>query len=172
MKPLPIVKIGHPALRRKCKNLDLKILEDRKFKEFMDRMVETMRRADGVGLAANQVAAGVMTVVLECQSNGRYPDKPDFPLEKFINPRILKVSKEKVRDWEGCLSIPGYRGLVPRAAWVEFEAVGMDGRKVRKKVSGFHARVIQHEVDHVNGFFYVDRMADLKTLCHLDEYGR
>lgn len=171
MKTLPIVKIGHPVLRQKCKTLDPKILEDKKFQEFMQRMVVTMHGEDGVGLAANQVAANIMAIVLECQGSARYPGKDDFSLELFINPKITKYSKEKVWDWEGCLSIPGYRGLVPRSEWVEFEAIDMEGKKIKKRISGFHARVIQHEVDHVNGFFYVDRMKNLKTLSHLEEFG-
>jgi len=98
--------------------------------------------------------------------------RDNFPLEVFINPKIVKYSKEKENDWEGCLSIPGYRGLVPRSKEIMFEALTIEGKRVRETVSGFHARVLQHEVDHINGFFYLDRMKDLKNWLHLDEFNR
>ncbi len=135
-------------------------------------MVRAMHRMNGVGLAANQAGLNHRVVVLECRSNPRYPRANDFPLEVWINPKIVKYSKEKEAGWEGCLSIPGYRGLVPRAQWVTFEALTPKGEKVRRTVKGFHARVIQHEVDHVNGFFYIDRMKNLHSWLHLDEFNR
>ncbi len=170
MAKLQIVKIGNPLLRRKIKNLPFSQLKTRKFKKIFQQMVRAMRRMNGVGLAANQVGLNHRVVVLECRSNPRYPRANDFPLEIWINPKIIKYSKEKEEGWEGCLSIPGYRGLVPRAKWVTFEALTPEGEKVRQTVKGFHARVIQHEVDHVNGFFYMDRMKHLHSWMHLDEF--
>lgn len=127
-----------------------------------------MRQAQGVGLAANQVAAGINLAVLECRSNRRYPGRDDFPLEAYANIRILRYSKKKVLDWEGCLSIPGYRGLVPRCESVTVEAYTPEGLKVRRTVRGFHARVIQHETDHLNGRFYIDRMKNMRSFCHTE----
>lgn len=135
-------------------------------------MIKTMRLAQGVGLAANQVAVSCRAVVLECRANQRYPHAEDFPLQIFINPRILRYSKEKIFDWEGCLSIPGYRGLVPRSKKVTFEALSPEGKRVVQTVEGFHARVIQHEVDHISGKFYIDRMPDLMSWTHLEEWQR
>lgn len=131
-----------------------------------------MHQAEGVGLAANQVGERLQVIVLECESNARYPEKGGIPLQIYLNPRIVKYSREKEEDWEGCLSIPGYRGLVPRAKEVTFEAWNEKEEKVRRSVHGFLARIIQHEVDHLNGFFYVDRMPDLKKWLHLDEFNR
>lgn len=167
---LQIVKIGFPVLRKKTEKIDTAVLPDKKFKQLIKEMIKTMHKMDGVGLAANQVGLDMQLITLECKANSRYPEAHDFPLEVWINPRILKYSAEKEEDWEGCLSIPGYRGVVPRSKWVTFEALTPEGERVEKTVSGFHARVIQHEVDHINGFFYMDRMKDLKRWFHLDEF--
>ena len=159
-------------LRKKCECVSQALLQDPKFKAFLKDMVTTMHREEGVGLAANQVGRDLSAIVLECCSSRRYPQADDFKLETYVNPRILEYSSDKETDWEGCLSIPGYRGLVPRSRSIVFEGTTPDGETVRKKVEGFQARVFQHEVDHINGFFYVDRMTDLKTWMHLDEFKR
>ena len=170
MTRLPIVKIGNPVLRKKCGKVGAEMLQDPKLRKFLEGMVVTMRQAEGVGLAANQVGQGIQAIVLESRENARYPKAPSFPLEIYLNPKILKYSHTKEEDWEGCLSIPGYRGRVPRAREVTFEALTPEGKTVRATASGFHARVIQHEVDHINGFFYMDRMPDLKSWMHLEEF--
>ena len=131
-----------------------------------------MRHKGGVGLAANQVGRSLAAFVLECESNRRYPDAGRIPLALYINPKIVECSQRREEDWEGCLSIPGYRGRVPRAREVTFEALNERGELVRKAVSGFQARIIQHEIDHLNGLFYVDRMPDLRTWTHLEEFNR
>lgn len=169
-KTLPIVKIGHPVLRKKTEAISLSQIKDIRFQTFLRQMVETMHEAQGVGLAANQVGRGINTLVLECDhENERYPDRDSVPLQMWMNARIVKYSKRVTEDWEGCLSIPGYRGLVPRAEEVTFEAVNEKGENLTQTVSGFHARIIQHEVDHLNGLFYVDRMKDLKSWTHVEE---
>ncbi len=167
-----IVKIGHPGLRKVCAEVEIFSLRDPELKSFIESMKHTMYEAQGVGLAANQIAHDTQVIVLECASNKRYPDAGSFPFQAYINPRIVRYSEDKETDWEGCLSIPGYRGLVPRSKEVTFEALTPEGKSVVKTVKGFEARVMQHEVDHINGFFYVDRMEDLKSWTHLDEYGR
>ena len=169
---LSIVKIGNPVLREKTAPIPLALLKKQEFQIFLDAMVKTMHQAQGVGLAANQVGEGIAAICLECRSNARYPDHPAVPLQVYVNPKIVHYSKAKVEDWEGCLSIPGYRGPVIRSKEVEFEAYDRHGKKVRKKISGFHARIMQHEVDHINGFFYIDRMKNLKNWMHLDEFAQ
>ncbi len=109
---------------------------------------------------------------MECDSNKRYPKVNSVLLQTYLNARIVKYSKRMENGWEGCLSIPGFRGVVPRSEWVTFEAVTPEGKKIRKTVHGFEARIVQHEIDHLNGLFYVDRMSDLKTWTHLDEFNR
>ena len=169
---LPIVKIGFPALRQVCNRVTETMLRDNDFSRFLKALVKTMRRAHGVGLAANQVGVGLQAIVLECRTSRRYPDAPSFGLQSYVNPRIVSVSRKKVVDWEGCLSIPGYRGLVPRHEWIVVTATTPSGRAVRKRVRGFEARVFQHEIDHINGRFYVDRMPNLQTWLHEDEMKR
>ncbi len=172
MPVLPIVRIGEPVLRRRTRAVRAAAVAAPSFRRFLADMVRTMRAAHGVGLAANQVGVGLRVCVLECRSNRRYPRRPDFPLRHYVNPRITARSRETDLDWEGCLSIPGYRGLVPRSKRIVLEALAPDGRKVRRTVRGFEARVLQHECDHLDGRFYVDRMPDLTTWTHVDAFAR
>ncbi len=167
-----MIRIGHPLLRKSCRDIVPEECGSKKFGGIIRKMIRTMRAYEGVGLAANQVALDMKLVVMECQSSRRYPDSFDFALEVWINPRILRVSKETVSDWEGCLSIPGYRGIVPRAREVTFEAWTPKGEKVQKTVRGFHARVMQHETDHLIGKVYIDRMPDLKQWVHLETFNK
>lgn len=131
-----------------------------------------MRRAQGVGLAANQAGENLRLFVMECSGNKRYPRVNSFSLQTYLNPRIIRHSITKESGWEGCLSIPGFRGLVPRSKQVTFEAMTPDGKKVRKTVRGFEARVVQHEVDHLNGLFYIDRIKDWNSWMHLEEFNK
>jgi peptide deformylase len=167
-----IVSIGHPLLRQKTKPLSSGELHKTSLKAFLWKMVRTMRRAHGVGLAANQIASAKRAFVMECRGNKRYPRVASVPLQAYLNARIVKYSKATEMGWEGCLSIPGFRGMVPRAKSVTFTAVTADGRKVRRTVKGFEARIVQHEVDHLNGFFYVDRMKDLKTWTSVEAFNK
>jgi peptide deformylase len=107
---------------------------------------------------------------MHCEDNPRYPGKEKVRAGVFFNPHIVKRSGRKVVDWEGCLSIPSYRGLTPRSESVVLEAVLSDGRKVRLPFKGFAARIVQHETDHLDGLFYVDRMKDLGMWMHNDEF--
>ena len=176
MANLPIVKIGRGVLREKCAEIPSRAWGQpprglsAEFQKLVKDMVETMHKNEGVGLAANQIGKGIRLVVLECKTNKRYPDADDFSLEVFFNPKITHYSKEKVSGWEGCLSIPGYRGMTPRAKSVTFTALTPEGKKIEKTVRDFHARVIQHEIDHIDGFFYMDRMEDLHHWVHLEEF--
>ncbi len=135
-------------------------------------MTVTMRLAQGVGIAANQVGVGSKIFVMECRGNRRYPQVGSFPLQAYLNPKIIRYSKAKISGWEGCLSIPGFRGKVSRSRQVTLEALTADGRRIRKIFHGFEARVVQHEVDHLNGFFYIDRMDHFKSWTHLEEFNK
>jgi len=135
-------------------------------------MIGTMRRFRGIGLAANQMGARKRVFVMGCHENSRYPNQNGFQLQVYINPRIVKRSKKISSDWEGCLSIPGYRGKVSRAETVVLEAMDADGQRIIKPAKGFEARVIQHELDHLDGFLYLDRMMGLRSLTHVDEFNR
>ena len=164
---MTITLIGFPGLRKKTRDVPASKLRSPWLRRFVKDMIKMMIKADGVGLAANQVGADWSVIVLECQSNSRYPDGPNVPLQAYVNPEIIHRSNDVQVGWEGCLSIPGYRGLVPRAREVTFRAKTPDGETVIKTVTDFEARIIQHEVDHINGYFYVDRMPNLRSWVHI-----
>jgi peptide deformylase len=165
-----IVKIGNPLLRRKTRPVPRSRVPA--LRNFLGHMASLMRRASGVGLAANQAGRGLQAMVMECRGNKRYPRAGAFPLQAYLNPRILRYSKVKTADWEGCLSVPGFRGIVKRSNEVVLEAMTPEGRKIRRVFRGFEARVVQHEVDHLNGLFYLDRMEDLRSWTHIEEFNK
>ena len=167
-----IVKMGNPILRRKARPVPLRQARTKTFQLFLKKMVRVMRSAQGVGLAANQVGDGRQVFVMECRGNKRYPRGTSFPLQAYLNPRITRYSKAVEKGWEGCLSIPGFRGRVPRSKSVALVATTPGGHKISKVFKGFEARVIQHEMDHLNGRFYIDRMRDKSTWMHLEEFNR
>jgi len=138
--------------------------------KLVDAMFETMYDANGAGLAANQVYEPVQVCAIEVKNNPRYPYKPNVPLTVLVNPKITPATTETDEDWEGCLSVPDMRGQVPRYTRVKVEAYGRDGRPLRFTAAGFHARVIQHECDHLDGKVYLDRMRSLETLSFLPEF--
>ncbi|HEX4209572.1 MAG TPA: peptide deformylase, partial [Candidatus Binataceae bacterium] len=134
--------------------------------------VETMREYSGVGLAAPQVHLSLQLAVLEVENHPRYPDMPKVPLSFLINPVVTVTDDSKVDDWEGCLSIPDMRGLVPRHKQLRVTALGRKAEVLDFIAADFHARVIQHETDHLKGEVYLDRMPDMKSLGHLLEWQR
>jgi len=135
--------------------------------KLIDDMVETMVEYYGVGLAAPQVHESLSLAVLE--SHGA---RGDFPLMVLVNPAVTVLDEEMIEDWEGCLSIPDFRGRVPRWRKLRVEALDRNGKKIQFTAEGFFARVIQHEFDHLMGKVYLDRMPDLKTLSHFAEFQR
>jgi len=165
---MKISKIGRPLLRKKIRFIPLKKIRRIK-KEWVLNLVKTMRKHKGVGLAANQVEKKVPLILLEVRDKKRYPKAPKIPLKIYLNPRILDYSDSVVYDWEGCLSIPGYRGKVPRSKTILLDAWTLDGKNIREVVYGFEARILQHEIDHLNGLFYVDRMSHMKNWISVKE---
>ncbi len=123
-------------------------------------MFETMEAANGAGLAAPQIGVDLQLVIFGYQRNERYPEAPPVPLTVLINPQITPLSDELVEGWEGCLSVPGLRGVVERFAKVRYSGVDAEGRPIMREVEGFHARVVQHECDHLVGTLYPMRMKD------------
>lgn len=124
-------------------------------------MTESMKAANGAGLAAPQIGENVRVVIFEVTDNPRYPNREPIPFTVLINPRLTPSSNDKVEDWEGCLSVPGLRGLVPRYPTLRYTGFDQFGHPVDRVVSGFHARVVQHEVDHLDGVLYPMRMTDM-----------
>ncbi|HEY6199321.1 MAG TPA: peptide deformylase [Candidatus Binatia bacterium] len=172
MSILKVARLGHPVLRAGARQLTAKEVAAPEIQRLLRDMVETMREYNGVGLAAVQVHEPLQIAVLEVADNPRYPDKPAIPLSVLINPLIEPLEQTSEDDWEGCLSVPDMRGRVPRYTKLRVRALNHEGRELDFVASGFHARVIQHEFDHLNGKVYLDRMGDLSTLAHLQEYIR
>lgn len=161
----PIVRLGHPALRTVAGVLSRESLASPETQQLIDDMVDTMHEEHGVGLAAPQVGVEVQLFVYE--SSGH-----DIPLHVVVNPMITPHERELVYDWEGCLSIPDLRGMVPRHPAVRVQGLDRHGKPLDYLCRGFEARVVQHEFDHLNGVIFLDRMRDFKTLGYIDEWGR
>jgi len=172
MSILKVVRLGPPVLRKPAPNVPLDQIASPENQRLIDDMVETMKENDGVGLAAVQVHESKHIAVLEVADNPRYPEKPMVPLTVLINPIITPLSDEVEEDWEGCLSISELRGIVPRHKKIRILARSRDGTELDFVASGFHARVIQHEWDHLQGKVFLDRMRELSSLTYLQEYSR
>ncbi|MDE0033452.1 MAG: peptide deformylase [Deltaproteobacteria bacterium] len=172
MAILKVARLGHPVLRTPAGQVPTEAVGQADFQRLIDNMVVTMREYDGVGLAAVQVHESLQVAVLEVAENPRYPGKAALPLSVLINPTIRPLGDETEEDWEGCLSIPEIRGLVPRYKRLRVIALDREGNDLDFVAEGFHARVIQHEVDHLRGHVYLDRMPDLSTLTYLTELSR
>jgi len=125
-------------------------------------MEDTMRALDGAGLAAPQIGVGLQVAIFGVERNPRYPDAEPVPHTVLINPVLTPVGDELVEDWEGCLSVPGMRGLVPRYRRLRYEGRDQYGQPIDRTVSDFHARVVQHECDHLSGILYPMRIRDLR----------
>ena len=169
---LKVARLGHPILRQVARDLTPEEIVSPDMQRLVDDMIDTMRDYDGVGLAAPQVYQGLRVLVLEVKGNPRYPAAPAIPLSVFFNLHIEGVGTEKVSDWEGCLSVPGLRGLVPRFSKIRGTAVGRDGKAISFEADGFFARILQHEGDHLDGKVYLDAMTDMKTLTFIEEFAR
>jgi peptide deformylase len=172
MAILKVARLGHPVLRRVAEPVPVEEITRPETQRLIDDMIETMYEYVGVGLAAPQVHIPRQIAVLECESHPRHPDMPRIPLTVIVNPVLTPLSDETATDWEGCLSIPDLRGVAPRYTTVRLEAHGRKGERIELVAKDFFARVLQHETDHLQGKVYVDRMRDLSTLCHLQEWSR
>ena len=164
MPARPIVRLGHPALRTPAQPIPPGRIVDAEVQALIDDMVETMREAHGVGLAAPQVGEGWQIFVYQAAG------PPEIPLHVVINPLVTPQAREMVYDWEGCLSIPDLRGLVPRHPTVRVQGLDREGQPLNYTVAGFEARIVQHEYDHLNAVVFLDRMRDFKTLAYFDEW--
>ncbi|EQD25687.1 MAG: Peptide deformylase, partial [Leptospirillum sp. Group IV 'UBA BS'] len=172
MALLKIAKMGNPVLRKISEPVSKKEIQSSDFQRFLDDMIETMRDEDGLGLAAPQVHVSKQVVVIESLEDDRTPGAPPFPLLVLINPVFKYLSKELRTGWEGCLSLDNLRGKVPRSRAVKLEALDRNGDPVILDWEEFPAVVLQHEIDHLRGHLFVDRMKDLTTLTHLGEFHR
>lgn len=157
-----ILKMGDPRLLRVAP--PVRGFDTPELHALVADMLDTMRDANGAGLAAPQIGVDLQVVIFGFEHNQRYPDAPPVPLTVLLNPVITPRSDAMDEGWEGCLSVPGLRGMVPRHARIRYRGMDVAGRPVEREVEGFHARVVQHECDHLIGRLYPTRMIDLTRL--------
>lgn len=167
-KLLQIAELGNPVLRKKAKTvLNIKSKE---VQNLIDDMIATVMEVDGVGIAAPQVYESKQIFIMASHPNPRYPTAPEMKPTAIINPKILKLSKAKEKAWEGCLSITGIRGDVPRSKTIKVEYTSRQGKKVKVELSDFLARIFQHEFDHLQGIMFIDRVEISKDLMSEKEW--
>lgn len=167
-----VARIGNPILRKRAEAVSPDEMDTPEFSRLIGDMIDSMRELDGVGLAAPQVHVSKQIVVVESSSNVRYPDGGDIPLTVLINPVITEFSPDMAEGWEGCLSVGDLRGIVKRSTAVTVEALTPEKRPVTIRAEGFFAVVLQHEIDHLYGKLFLDRMTDYSSLTHIEEMNR
>jgi peptide deformylase len=155
-----ILKMGDPRLLRIAPPVPREQLGSRELQQLIDDMFDTMHHANGAGLAAPQIGVDLQLVIFGFKNNTRYPDAPAVPETVLINPTIVPLSDEREEGWEGCLSVPGLRGMVPRHARIRYTGLDPQGHLIDREAEGFHARVVQHECDHLIGKLYPTRIED------------
>jgi peptide deformylase len=169
---LKVARLGHPVLRTHAHKVTPEQINSPEFQRLLDDMVDTMREYNGVGLAAPQVHLPLQVAVLEVEHHPRHPDVAPVPLTFLINPEVEILERDTVDDWEGCLSIPDLRGMVPRYRRLRVNTLGRHGEALDFVACDFHARVVQHENDHLNGEVYLDRMPNMRSLAYIAEWQR
>jgi peptide deformylase len=168
MSILKVARMGHPALRERARPLDASRLRDPLLQKVIVDMIDTMHEYHGVGLAAPQVHEGVRLFVALLEED----PEPKSEALVLVNPEITPVGQDREEGWEGCLSIPDIRGMVPRFTEIAVTALDRQGRPIEHRLRGFAARVAQHETDHLDGVLFFDRMTSMQSLTYLDEYSR
>ena len=154
-----ILKMGNPDLLKVSEPVDF---EKDDLTTLIEDMKETMKANDGAGLAAPQIGVFKRLVIFGFDTNDRYPEADSVPFTVLINPTITPLSDEQENGWEGCLSVPGLRGVVPRYTHIKYEGYDAEGNKIEREVEDFHARVLQHECDHLDGILYPMKIEDYR----------
>ncbi|MBW4661735.1 MAG: peptide deformylase [Drouetiella hepatica Uher 2000/2452] len=165
---LQISQLGDPALRQIAQPIDN--VHDEWVQTLINNLMTTLLSSNGVGIAAPQVAVPYQMLIVASRPNLRYPNAPTMSPTVMINPRSLTHSQEIVKDWEGCLSVPGIRGLVPRYKSIAIEYTAPDGTVRQHQLTGFVARIFQHEFDHLSGLMFLDRVESTQDLVTEQEY--
>ena len=165
---MDIIQLGNPILRQIAKPVEN--VQAEKIQSLIDTLMATAAKANGVGIAAPQIAQSLRLFVVASRPNLRYPHAPEMEPTAMINPRIVAYGDEIAKGWEGCLSIPGIRGLVPRYKQIEVEYTDRQGKVNRGELTDFVARIFQHELDHLNGIPYVDRLESTQDMITEQEY--
>ena len=165
---MDIAQLGNPILRNQAKPIDN--VSDRVIAQLATDLIATAEASNGVGIAAPQVSESCRLFILASRPSIRYPHAPKMKPTAVINPVILSRSTEMVKDWEGCLSVPGLRGLIPRHQEIEVEYTTLEGDRLRQTLTDFVARIFQHELDHLNGLLFIDRLETTQDLYTEAEY--
>ena len=161
-----IIKMGHPTLLEVAKPVEK--FNTSELDSIIEDMIDTMKENDGAGLAAPQIGLGMQLVIFGFDSNERYPEADQVPFTVLINPVITPIGDEEEDGWEGCLSVPGLMGVVPRFKKIRYQGKDQHGNEIDREVDGFHARVVQHECDHLIGKLYPMRIRDFSQFGYLD----
>ena len=156
----PVLKMGEPLLRAVAAPV---VRFDAELARLIADMDETMRALHGAGIAAPQIGVSARVVLFELAENPRYPHIRSVPYTVLVNPVLTPLTEEQEEGWEGCLSVPGLRGLVPRFTRLRYQGFDASGNPIDRSVDGFHARVVQHEVDHLEGILFPQRVRDLRN---------
>jgi peptide deformylase len=165
---LPIIHVGNPTLRHQA--VVVEDIHAPSVQQLIDDLIATAMQANGVGIAAPQVAQSYRLFIVASRPNPRYPNAPEMPPTAMINPKIVAHSKEIVKGWEGCLSVPGMRGLVPRYQAIAVEYTDRHGQLQQQELTDFVARIFQHEFDHLNGVLFIDRIENPSDMITEQEY--
>jgi peptide deformylase len=167
MAVLEVLRMGHPVLREKARLVDNFATPE--LRALVADMKETMAAKSGAGLAAPQIGVSQRVVIFGVDHNPRYPDAEPVPFTVLVNPKIVMLTREVEEDWEGCLSVPGMRGIVPRYRKLRYTGFDEEGNLIDRVAEAFHARVVQHECDHLDGILYPQRMTDLSRFGFNEE---
>ena len=159
--------MGHPVLRERAKRVER--FGTPELRELVQDMKDTMAAKSGAGLAAPQIGVSERVVIFGVDHNPRYPDAEEVPFTVLVNPQIVLLTREVEEGWEGCLSVPGLRGIVPRYTHLRYTGFDEEGRPIDRTAEGFHARVVQHECDHLDGILYPQRMTDMSRFGFIEE---
>ena len=162
-----VLRMGHPLLQRVAAPVER--FGTAELRQLVADMDDTMRALNGAGIAAPQIGVSLRAVIFEVTRNPRYPQAEPVPYTVLFNPVLEPLGDERDEAWEGCLSVPGLRGLVSRHTNLRYRGFDLEGRPIDRTVTGFHARVVQHEVDHLDGILYPLRVADLRSFGFEDE---
>ncbi|MDZ8050369.1 MAG: peptide deformylase [Aulosira sp. ZfuVER01] len=165
---VPIIQLGNPILRQQATLIDN--IQDQDIQKLIEDLMATVTQANGVGIAAPQIAESCRLFIVASRPNARYPNAPEMEPTAMINPKIIAHSTEVVKGWEGCLSVPGIRGFVPRYQAITVEYTDRNGNLQQQELTDFVARIFQHEYDHLEGILFVDRLESNHDMITEQEY--
>ena len=170
-KDFNIAQIGHPILRNKTKDIPINEIKSENTKKIIEKMIKTMRKHNGAGLAANQIYEPIRICIIEVLDNPRYKHLNTIPLKVLINPKVvIKKNTATFNSYEGCLSVPNLRGKVKRYNTINVTYYTMDAKKITENIKGLESIVYQHEIDHLDGYLFTDKVEDNSTLVTYENY--